>query len=156
MVDSAACSRSHVRHSLDIVHQPFMMHLVGCLSCQSVTLCACLKSHSSMQALPHITLSQAAPSRPPRLGTLPHRALSVRQTPLPSSKTPLWLRVNPPASALLLLRARLSRLPTSPTSLRLRAHLCFLPHSSRQGCASLPSCCCQHPMYCRPCRPAEH
>ena len=141
LADSAACSRSRLRQTLDMLHQPFMMQFVGCVSCQSRTLRACLMFQSFMQALPPTTLSQAAPSRPPRLGTPPHRAQSEPQTPLPSSKTPLCLRVIPPANVQLLLLLG-ARLPTSPTSLRLRGQLCFLPYSSRQRCAPLPSRCC--------------
>lgn len=97
-------------------------------------------SEPPMQELPHTTLCQAAPSRPPRLGTPPHRALSVPQTPWPSSKPRLGLRVRPPASAPLLLQgARLLRLPSSPTSPLSRASPCSLHHSSRPRYTSLLS-----------------
>lgn len=107
-----------------------------------------------MQELPHTTLSQAAPSRAPRLGTPPHRALSVPQTPWPSSKPCLWLRVRPPASAPLLLQsARLSSLPLSPTSPLLTASPCSLPYSNRPRYTSLllcnTCCCCWYSRCCR-------
>lgn len=84
--------------------------------------------YTYMQGIPPTTLSQTAPTSLPRLSTPPNRALSVPQTPLPSSKIPLWPQLNP-ASALL--RASLSRLPFSLIGLPLMAHRSTTPHRSR-------------------------